>query len=96
MLWVPIHFGLSQTPDVGYEEVFRFVFLHILELEVWQLGQPVPRELSGPLPHHLLHLLHGETTTPPLRRLLQAGADVDEDDVDVAHQVLTNNRQSLN
>ena len=93
MLRVPIHFGLSQTPDVGDEKVFRFVLLHVLELEVGQLGEPVPGELSGALPHHLLHLLHGEAAAPPLRDLLQPGADVDQDDVDVAHQVLTNRRR---
>ena len=96
MLWVPIHFALSQTPDVRDEKVFRFVFLHILELEVRELGEAVPGELGCSLSHHLLHLLHGETAAPPLRHLLQPGADVDEDDVDVAHQVLTNNKRSLN
>ena len=96
MLWVPIHFVLSKAPDVGDEKVFRFVFLHILELEVRQLGEAVPGELGGALPHHLLDLLHGETAAPPLRHLLQAGADVYEDDADVAHQVLTNKRRGLN
>ena len=34
MLGIPVHFVLRQTPDVGDEEIFRFVFLYVLELEV--------------------------------------------------------------
>ena len=88
MLGVPVHLVLGQTPDVWDEEIFRFVFLHIFELEVRQLGEPVLGELRGSLPDHLLDLLHRETPAPPLRDLLQPGADVDQDYRDVPHQVL--------
>ena len=31
---------MRQGPDVRYEEVLRLVLLNVLELQVWQLGQP--------------------------------------------------------
>ena len=98
---------MRQGPDVRYEEVLRLVLLNVLELQVWQLGQPakqskniwyeaknkcvsapVPGELRGSEPHHLLHLVHGEAAALALAHLLQPGAHVDEHDGDVAHQVL--------
>lgn len=52
------------------------------------VSAPVPGELRGSEPHHLLHLVHGEAAALALAHLLQPGAHVDEHDGDVAHQVL--------
>ena len=93
-------FLLGQCPDVRYKEVLRPVLLDILELEVGELGEPVPGELGGAEPDNLLHLLHGEIPALLLLDLLQPRAHADQHDHDVTRQILeqatiNNNKEQL-